>query len=321
MNKQRHIIISFILTSMMCLSLTCSKLSAQENILFTNYNNNKLFINPAFSGSTPYMETAMGYRKQWTGIDGAPKSAILSAHAPINNRPVGVGAMIYSNKIGILNETGFFANYAYKINMPKSRVLSLGFQAGVVNKEVRWSEVTTYDPNFTGDDPSIPNMNISSIAPNFGLGAYYTTPKFHLGFSAPRLLQNSYPHEKSLSGNINFEFKDIYFYINSGVLLNINSEVQVAPSILLFSSLNSTTNYHFFLNFTHIKGISAGGSFRSEKYWSLNTGYEFNSKLGISYSYDNSFDKLKRGDHTSHEIFLNYKISLKKSSYTSPRFF
>ena len=205
--------------------------------------------------------------------------------------------------------------------MPKNRVFSLGFQAGMVNKEVRWSEVTTYDPNFTGDDPSIPNMNISNIAPNFGLGAYYTTPKFHLGFSTPRLLQNTYPHEKDLGKNIKFEFKDIYFYINSGVLLNINSEIQLAPSVLLFSSLNSTVNYNFILHFTYINGISTGGSFRSEKYWSMNVGYEFNSKLGVSYSYENSIDKLKRGDHTSHEIFLNYKISLKKNSYTSPRFF
>ncbi|MRT91890.1 type IX secretion system membrane protein PorP/SprF [Ancylomarina sp. 16SWW S1-10-2] len=321
MNKQRHTIIYFVLTSIMCLSLTYSKLSAQENILFTNYNNNKVFINPAFSGSTPYMEVAMGYHKQWTGVDGAPKSAILSAHTPLNNRPIGIGTMIYSNEIGILNETGFFANYAYKIKMSKRRVLSLGLQAGVVSKEVRWSEVVTYDPNFTGDDPSIPNMDISNISPNFGLGAYYTTPKFHLGFSAPRLLQNAYPNEKDFSKSINFEFKEIYFYINSGVILNINSTIQATPSILLFSSLNSTTNYNFNINFTHTKGVSVGTSFRSGKYWSINTGYEFNSKLGISYAYENSFDKLKRGDHTSHEIFLNYKVSLKKSSYTSPRFF
>ena len=305
----------------MCLSLSYSELSAQENILFTNYNNNKLFINPAFSGSTPYMDVALGYHKQWTGVDGSPESSIISAHTPLNNRPIGIGAMIYNNKIGILNETGFFANYAYKIKMSRSRVISLGIQAGVVNKEVRWSEVITYDPNFTGDDPSIPNVNISNISPNFGLGAYYTTPKFHLGVSAPRLLQNAYPNEKQFSKNINFEFKEIYFYINSGVILNINSNIQAAPSILLFSSLNSTSNYNFNINFTHIKGISAGVSFRSGKYWSINTGYELNSKLGISYAYENNFDKLKRGDHTSHEIFLKYKISLKKSSYTSPRFF
>ena len=321
MNKQRHAIIYFVLTSIMCLSLTYSKLAAQENILFTNYNNNKLFINPAFSGSTPYMEVALGYHKQWTGVDGAPESSILSAHSPLNNRPVGIGAMIYNNKIGILNETGFFANYAYKINMSRNRVISLGLQAGVVSKEVRWSEVITYDPNFTGDDPSIPNMDISNISPNFGLGAYYTTPKFHLGFSAPRLLQNAYPNEEEFSKNINFEFKEIYFYVNSGVILNINSDIQAAPSILLFSSLNSTSNFNFNINFKHTKGISAGGSFRSGKYWSINTGYELNSKLGISYAYENSFDKLKRGDHTSHEIFLNYKLSLKKSRYTSPRFF
>ena len=321
MDKQRHIINIFIFTTLMCLFSFCTKLSAQENLLFTSHRHNQLFINPAHSGSNPYMEIAMGYHKQWTGIEGAPKSAILSAHAPLNNTQVGIGAMLYSNKIGILNETGFFANYAYKINLAENRVLSLGIQGGLVNKTVRWSEVTTYDPNFNGDDPSIPNMNVSSITPNFGLGAYYKTSKFHLGFSAPRLLQNVYPHEEGFGKSVNFEFKDIYFYLSSGLLININHEIQAAPSLLLFSSMNSTTNYSFNLNFSHTNGISAGGSFRSEKYWAINMGYEFDSKLGISYSYENSLDKLKRGDHTSHEIFINYKISLKKSSYTSPRFF
>jgi len=321
MNKQIHIIRFFVLILLFSLFASGSKLFAQENILFSNYNQNKVFLNPAFSGSKPFMELAMGYHKQWTGVDGAPKSAILSAHTPLNKSQVGIGAMLYSNKIGILNENGLFANYAYKIDMAKERIFSFGFQAGLVSKEVRWSEVKTYDPNFNGDDPSIPNMNISSIAPNFGLGFYYKTPQFHLGFSAPRLLQNAYPHEKSLSKNINFEFNDIYFYLNSGILLKLNSNIQFIPSVLLYSSLNTNTNYSFNLNFKHQNGISTGGSYRSGNYWSLMMGYEFDSKIGISYSYENSLDKLKRGDHTSHEIFINYKISFKKSSYTSPRLF
>ena len=306
---------------LICLFSTNPKLFSQENILFTNYNLNEIFTNPSFSGNKSYMEIAMGYHKQWTGVKGAPVSAILSAHAPLNNIKIGIAGMIYNNEIGILNETGFFANYAYKINLEKERIFALGFQAGIINKEIRWTELRTYDPSFNGDDPSIPNMNVSSITPNFGLGFSYYSPKFHIGFSAPRLLQDTYPYENSLNKNINFEFKDIYFYLNTDINLKVNTKIQVEPSILLFSSLNSTLDYNFNLIFYHINGIFAGCSYRAEKYWSINMGYEFNSKLGISYSYENSLDKIKRGDHTSHEIFINYKISLKKSNYTSPRFF
>ncbi|RZT96890.1 type IX secretion system PorP/SprF family membrane protein [Ancylomarina subtilis] len=321
MGNQSHITTRYILTILICLCSTLPKLFSQENILFTNYNQNKLFINPAFSGNKPYMEMAMGYHKQWTGVEGAPKSSILSAHAPLNNSKIGLGTMVYSNKIGILNETGFFASYAYKISLTKKRVLAFGLQAGIVNKEVRWSDLRTYDPNFNGDDPSIPNMNVSSVAPNFGLGIYYNTPKFHLGFSAPRLLQNTYPHENSMGENINFEFRDIYFYLNTGLQLELNPKIQVEPSLLFFSSANSTLDYNLNLIFYHINGIFAGSGYRAGKYWSIHIGYEFNSKIGINYSYENSLDKLKRGDHSSHEFFINYKISLKKSSYTSPRFF
>ena len=321
MEKQRHIINLCFITTLICLFSTSTKIMAQESVLFSNYNQNSLFINPAYAGSNSFLEVTMGYHKQWTGVEGAPKSSILSGHAPLNDTKIGLGAMLYSNKIGFLSETGLFGSYAYKINLPKDRVFSLGVQAGLVNKSVNWSKAITYDPNSTSEDPSIPRTDISSIAPNFGFGAYYKTPKFHLGFSAPRLLQNAYPNNKSIGKNINFEFKDIYFYLNTGYKIDLNSKIQATPSILLFSSLNSPTYYNLILNFRHEKGIIAGTSFRSGKYWAINMGYEFNSKFGISYSYENSFDEYKRGDHTSHEIFIVYKISLKKSSYTSPRFF
>ena len=321
MDKILNIFYISLLTGLLCLSSGGSKLMAQENILFTNYKHNKLYFNPAYTGTKPFMEVALGYHKQWTGIEGAPESAILSTHAPINNSHIGLGAMLYSNKIGILNDNAFFVNYAYHLELPKEAVFSFGLQAGIVSKEVRWSELNTYDPNFSGDDPSIPNMNVSSLAPNFGLGFYYHTPKFHIGFSAPRVLTNSYPNEEGIGKNIDFAVKDIFFYLHSGTQFKLNPDIYIAPSVLLFSSYNSATNYNFNLELTHKSGISAGTSYRSEKYWSIMMGYEFNSKMGISYSYENSFDKYKKGDHTSHEIFLNYKISLKKSSYTSPRFF
>lgn len=321
MDRNLNIFFILFLTALICLFLGGSKLLAQENILFTNYKHNKLFFNPAYTGCKPFMEVALGYRKQWTGVDGAPKSAILSTHAPINNSNIGLGAMLYSNKIGILNENAFLVNYAYHIDLPKERILSFGLQSGIISKEVRWSELITYDPDFMGDDPSIPNMNVTSLAPNFGLGFYYQTAKFHIGFSAPRVLTNSYPNEEGIGKNIDFAVKDIYFYLHSGTHIKLNSDINLDPSVLIFSSYNSTTNTSFNLELNHSSGILAGGSYRSGKYWSIIMGYEFNSKMGISYSYENSFDKYIKGDQTSHEIFLNYKISLKKSSYTSPRFF
>ncbi|RUT73247.1 PorP/SprF family type IX secretion system membrane protein [Ancylomarina longa] len=317
MNRLIKILIFWI-----CYQFSISSVMAQENLRFSNYNYNRLFYNPAYAGTSRFMEAVIAYRNQWVGIEGSPETALVSVQAPVNYTNFGLGAIFYNNKFGIQQDNAIFLNYAYHFQVSYNGILSLGVQAGFVNKQIKWTNLTRFDPNFPSpNDPAFPSQDISTWVSNFGIGLYYYTPEYFISFSAPRLLSNNQPSTEGLSNNLTFDVKQIHFFLGAGINLPINNEINFVPSLLLTSSYSSSTNMNMNFDFIHESGVSIGMGYRSDDSWAALIGYQLNPKLRFSYSYEKSFGKYRSKGFTNHEIILNYNLSLKKSQITSPRYF
>ncbi|GAB7088360.1 PorP/SprF family type IX secretion system membrane protein [Marinifilum fragile] len=295
---------------------------AQEDIRFSNFSYNRLFYNPAYAGSSRFMEAVLAYRNQWVDVEGSPETTVLSIQAPVNYTNFGLGAVVYNNRFGIQKDNAVFFNYAYHLQVSIEGTLSMGIQAGFINKQINWTELTTYDPNFPSlDDPAFPNQDISTWVPNFGIGFYYYTPKYYLGFSAPRLLSNDQPASEGFSDNMKLKFKNTVCYLGAGATLPINPEFEFKPSALVISSYSGTTTAMANFDMLHESGISFGLGYRTDDSVAGNIGYQLSQKLSFSYSYEKYFGKYQSKGFTNHEIILNYNLSLKKSKITSPRYF
>jgi len=311
-----------LLIFIVCFHLSISNVMAQENLRFSNYNYNRLFYNPAYAGTSRFMEAIIAYRNQWVDIEGSPETALVSVQAPVNYTKFGLGAVFYNNKFGIQQDNAIFLNYAYHFQINNQGILSMGVQAGFINKQIKWTNLTQFDPNFPSpNDPTFPTQDISTWVSNFGIGLYYYTPKYFINFSAPRLLSNNQPTAKGLSNNLSFDVKQINFYLGTGINLPFNNEIDFVPSLLLVSSYSSSTNLNLNLDFIHESGFSVGTGYRTDNSWAALIGYQLNPKLRFSYSYEKSFGKFRSKGFTNHEIILNYNLSLKKSQITSPRYF
>ena len=59
--------------------------------LSDHYVYNTLAINPAFAGCHDALSATISYRNQWVGFKDAPKSSMLSVHAPVYNDRIGLG--------------------------------------------------------------------------------------------------------------------------------------------------------------------------------------------------------------------------------------
>jgi type IX secretion system PorP/SprF family membrane protein len=70
--------------------LTVKDMSAQQDPQYTQYMYNMNIMNPAYAGSKESLSITALYRTQWAGLDGAPETITLSAHAPVGER-VGLG--------------------------------------------------------------------------------------------------------------------------------------------------------------------------------------------------------------------------------------
>ena len=103
--------------------------SAQQDPQYTQYTYNMTIINPAYAGSTGYTSLGLLVRAQWIGIEGAPKTVVLSLHTP-SGLATGLGFSIVNNEIGPVNEDNIYADYSYTIQLWDIGNLALGVKAG-----------------------------------------------------------------------------------------------------------------------------------------------------------------------------------------------
>lgn len=147
---------------------------AQQEQMYTQFALNKLPWNPGYAGSFASPTLTAIFRKQWTGIDGAPDAQTVSYHQPTYNNQLGIGGTISRQRIGISNTLTLDMVFAYKIRM-KRGVLGVGMQASVRNFRQNWSDPRIYA--IDQNDLSIPVEPGSKFMPNFGTGLYYTAYK------------------------------------------------------------------------------------------------------------------------------------------------
>src|SRR6218665_2045393 len=86
----------------------------QQQTLYTNYLMNQYLYNPAYSGVVDGTQFNAGYRNQWVGFEGAPKTFMVSGYGKFKKKPnMSAGGLITTERIGLLQKTTFYATYGY----------------------------------------------------------------------------------------------------------------------------------------------------------------------------------------------------------------
>src|SRR5690554_599264 len=104
-------------------------LLAQQDPQYTQYMYNMNVINPAYAGSKESLSITGLYRKQWSGLDGAPETFTLSLHSPVGEK-VGLGLSAIKEELGPIKETNVYADFSYTLDLGTRVQLALGVKAG-----------------------------------------------------------------------------------------------------------------------------------------------------------------------------------------------
>jgi hypothetical protein len=98
-------------------------MKAQEKaLLYSHYTFNGLALNPAYAGSHEMLSVNLSHRSQWMGFEGAPSYNIFAAHTPLKKTAMGLGLLVMNESIGLRNYTGFYMNYAHRLNLGSGKV-------------------------------------------------------------------------------------------------------------------------------------------------------------------------------------------------------
>jgi type IX secretion system PorP/SprF family membrane protein len=292
---------------------------AQYDPQFTQYMFNEIFINPAYAGSREAASLTSLYRRQWTGITGAPMTITFSGHAPLMQNKMGVGFSIMHEEIGVTRRQMVYGSYAYRFKLGKGK-FSFGLMGGLHSLTENLQQINTTDA--TQVDPRFASNIQGQMMPNFGAGMYYYTKRFYAGVSIPRMINNNFIATTSVLNLENkIDVNRFHYYLTSGCLFDINDNLKLKPQIMVMAVHNSPLVVELNANALLRETLWLGASYRSGSDISAIVGYQFSRQFLVGYSYDYSINQLRDFNSGSHEIVLNYLFSYRRNKIETPRYF
>ena len=195
---------------------------AQQDPLYSQYMQNPLLINPAYTGLNNKFNGMVGYRTQWTGLEGHPQTVNASAHTSLVNNKIGAGILFLNDRVGNVSNMETNISVSYKLELDKS-VFSFGMQAGMQGYRTDYSELKMLDTDdhvFTGGERG------SRL--NIGAGAVLKSERFFIGLSVPRIMPSVFRN-----GGQEFELYNKHYYLAGSYVHNLNERIRLKPSVLL----------------------------------------------------------------------------------------
>lgn len=195
--------------------------SAQLDPLYAQYFNTPVLINPAFTGMHNRWVSSVGFRAQWTGLEGAGNTKNFNSHISLRNNTLGAGILLLDDRIGENRNKEFNALVSYRIELNEG-VFSFGMQAGTMQFTNNGGGIVLRDPN----DPKF--APYTEFKFNTGAGVVYKTDRYMIGASVPRLLNNDIS-----IGSTTIQVYDRHYYIIGSYLIHLTGRLNVVPTVLL----------------------------------------------------------------------------------------
>lgn len=301
----------FSLLLILILILGFQDLSAQQDPQYTQYMYNMNVVNPAYAGSKESLSLTALYRKQWSGLDGAPETITFSAHSPIGEK-VGLGLSAIKDELGPIKETNVYVDFSYTLQLGDQAKLALGLKAGATFHDVGLTSLELQDPN----DPFF-SQDISNVYPNIGAGAFFYTDKFYLGVSVPNFLNSVHLDENGLK----YGSETQHFFATTGYVFNVSENFKLKPSVMVKTAFEAPLSFDGNLNALFYDRFEIGASYRLDDSFSGLVGFQVTDYIRIGYAYDHIVSDLDVVTSASHEVILTFDLYFSKRVLRSPRFF
>jgi len=291
--------------------LSLSSVSAQQDPQYTQYMYNMNVVNPAYAGIKETLSLTALYRKQWSGLEGAPETFTFSGHSPINDK-IGLGLSAIKDELGPVQETNVYVDFSYTLQVSETLKLALGLKAGATFHDVGLTDLELQDPN----DPFF-SKDINNTYPNIGAGAFFYGDNFYLGLSVPNFLTSVHLDENGLK----YGSEVNHYFATAGYVFQVSENAKLKPSVMAKSAFDAPLSFDANLNALFYEKFEIGVSYRLEDSFSGLVGFQATPYLRIGYAYDHIISELDAVASASHEVILTFDLVFKNKALRSPRYF
>jgi type IX secretion system PorP/SprF family membrane protein len=289
---------------------------AQQDPMYSMYMWNMMTVMPGYAGSADVLNVTAMSRMQWTGIQGAPRTQSLSAHAPINMQSLGLGGSIVHDQIGRTATTSAFADIAYRMRIVRKTRLAFGLKMGLNHAQMANTRVENTDPN----DPTFAFDQSGKLFPNFGFGTYLWSRKGYFGISVPKILRNYLSTTYVDGSDLRFGREATHMFITGGYVFPLGT-VKFKPSFLVKLSEGAPISTDISANFLFHDRFWLGAAYRQRDCVTAILSLQINDQFRAGYAYDLGISKLATRSNGSHEIMISYDPVFTRERVRSPRYF
>jgi len=294
--------------------LSANYVWGQQDPMYTQYNFNTQTINPAYAGTWESTGFIVLGRQQWVGFDFAPQTFTFSMQTVLDKRKVGLGLNVISDKIGKEQRLGVFGDYSYRIQFGTETYLRLGLKFGVTNYT---NSLWTYTQYPGAVDYTSLSEITALYMPNFGVGAFLASPKYYVGLSVPKIIENQYQNDDN-NYSVHGELR--HFYLITGYVFDLSEYVKFKPAILTKATIGAPVEFDVSANFLLAEKVWLGANYRTSDSFGCIAQWIFDKRLRVGYAVDFATTELKNFNSGSHEVMVSYETGFKKI-WSSPRKF
>ena len=301
--------------------VTANTLKAQQIHQLTQYMTNDFAFNPAVAGSFDQFIIRASYRKQWSGFDGAPSTALLSGHGSVlpSSKAVGLGLLIYSDVTGPTSRTGGQLAYAYQLPLQNGKShLGFGISGSFIQYKLDFDKLTAHQP---GDPGILLKGTESKGGGDVNLGAYFRNEKYWAGISGNQLLASKFNFSSHLDSLRNAR----HLYLGGGGRFSVSDQFEISPGAMIKMVKSVPAQAEIFVKGIYQRQYWLGAGMRTADGFALMAGIDLDSGFRLAYSYDITTSDLGPFENGSHEITLGYDFNIfgnqnsKGSGIESPR--
>ena len=283
--------------------LSGTTLLAQQIPLSENYFLDRYSLAPSYAGNYNPKYLFMGYRTDWSGIDGGPKTLRISYNDAFSFMPkAGYGGKIIYDKAGIFNQLYIMGSYSYNLQVNKDHHIMFGLSAGVYKNRLDMLDYYN-DPKYT-IDPSLVSQDIKSrlkFMSDFSVVWTWKGAEAGFMFSNITLGDASYK-DVNLKYNplANFQFHATY-------LFNINKDWDIAPLVIVRGGKYIKSQFELASQVMYLKKFWCSLVFRDPSIFGFGTGVNIGKVLKIGYNF-NMATNVALGAFNNHEISIGVNI-------------
>ena len=305
-----------------------SSIFAQQESQFANYIHNPYIFNPAAAGMMDLIQVDLGYRNQFTGIDGNPSTVYLTGHTQIGSKNEGIGEFNLNKEnlfqtpdrtigklkhviggkfskdgIGPFQKTSLYGSYAVHMPLIKSLNIGVGLSAGWSNFQIDQNKVILHD-----DNDNIYNQFSSNLSKQNNLdiqtGLVLYNDKFFFGLSGTQLLNNTVNIEQIETTNT----LNRHLFLLSSYSLGISEKLDLEPFVLIKAAQKSPTSFDLGIRIKYNKAIWGGIQYRKGNAFAVSAGMNVLKNFNVSYAFEYGTKSIRIGSAGSHELQLGFLI-------------